>query len=177
MRQFTRREEERVQLYFNCLEKMDYTERMLKRVDYMDTMFTMEVGGENGPAKLKVKFGKGWMGKGAEIHRVNNLKGEPKGIMVLITISESTYPYDCCIESKKNKKDGICLGIPTGITHLHTHPEVLHIAERQEEAEEMDEIHREVGEISDEILNWEEETLNDMQIEAEMEEALQGQID
>ena len=65
MRQFTRRKEERVQLYFNCLEKMDYIERMLKRVDYMDTMFTMEVRGENGPTKLKVKFGKGWMGKGA----------------------------------------------------------------------------------------------------------------
>jgi hypothetical protein len=30
--------------------------------------------------------------------------------------------------------------------------------------------------MSDEILNWEEETLDDMQIEAEMEEALQGQI-
>ena len=27
------------------------------------------------------------------------------------------------------------------------------------------------------VLNWEEETLDDMQIEAEMEEALQGQID
>ncbi|CAB4007392.1 gag [Paramuricea clavata] len=108
----------------------------------------MEVDGENGPAKLKVKFGKGWMGKGAEIHRVNNLKGEPKGIMVLITISESTYPYDCCIETQKNKKDGICIGIPTEITRLYTHPDLLHRAERQEEAEEMDEIQREVGEIS-----------------------------
>ena len=96
--------------------------------------------------------------------------------MVLITIPESTYPYDCCIESQNNKKDGICLGIPTVITRLHTHPDLLHIAERREEAEEMDEIHREVGEISDEILNWEDETMDDMQIEAEMEEALQGQI-
>jgi hypothetical protein len=51
------------------------------------------------------------------------------------------------------------------------------MVERREEAEEMDEIHREVAEISDEVLNWEEEMLYDMQIEAEMEEALQGQVD
>ena len=31
-------------------------------------MFIMEVGGDYGPAKLKVKFGKGWMGRSAEIY-------------------------------------------------------------------------------------------------------------
>jgi hypothetical protein len=40
--------------------------------------------------------------------------------------------------------------------------------------DEIREIQRELGEISDEILNWEKETLDDMQIEAEMEEALHG---
>jgi hypothetical protein len=82
MRQFTGRKE--VKLYFNCPRQMDRIIRMLKRVDYRDTMFTMEVLCENdGLAKLKVKFGRGWMEKNAGIYRVNNLKGEPKGIMVL----------------------------------------------------------------------------------------------
>jgi hypothetical protein len=31
-------------------------------------------------------------------------------------------------------------------------------------------------EISNEILNWEEETLDDMQMDSEMREALQGQV-
>ena len=63
MRQF-RRKENRVQLYFNCSERMDHIERMLKRVDYKDIVFIMEVGGDYGPAKLKVKIGKGVDGKG-----------------------------------------------------------------------------------------------------------------
>jgi hypothetical protein len=62
MRQFTGRKE--VKLYFNCPRQMDRIISMLKRVDYRDTMFTMEVLCENdGLAKLKVKFGRGWMGK------------------------------------------------------------------------------------------------------------------
>jgi hypothetical protein len=43
--------------------------------------------------------------------------------------------------------------------------------------DEIREIQREIGEKANEVLNWEEETLDDMQIEAEMEEALQGQTD
>jgi hypothetical protein len=178
MRQF-RRKENRVQLYFNCSERMDHIERMVKRVDYKDIVFIMEVGGDYGPAKLKAKFGKGWMGRGAEIYVVNNLGGEPKGITVSITISESTYMYDCYIENQKDRKDRICLGIPDGINYpyIYIHPDLQHMVERREEAEEMDEIRREMKEISNEILNWEEKTLDDMQMDAEMREALQGQVD
>jgi hypothetical protein len=158
---------------------MDHIERMVKRVDYKDIVFIMEVGGDYGPAKLKVKFGKGWMGRGAEIYVVNNLGGEPKGITVSITISESTYMYDCYIENQKDRKDRICLGIPDGINYpyIYIHPDLQHMVERREEAEEMDEIRREMTEISNEILNWEEKTLDDMQMDAEMREALQGQVD
>jgi hypothetical protein len=173
MRQFRRR----VQLYFNCPNKIDNIERMLKRVDYKDIVFIMEVGGDYGPAKLKVKFGRGWMGKGAEIHAVNNLKGEPKGIRVSITISESTRVYYCRIENQKDKKDKIYLDIPNGINYPFIHPDLRHMAERREESEEMDEIRREINEISNEVLDWEEENLIDMQTDAEVEEALQGQVD
>jgi hypothetical protein len=179
MRQFRRREN-RVQLYFNCSERMDHIERILRRVDYKDIVFIMNVGGDYGPTKLKVKFGRGWMRKGAEIHAVNNLRGEPKGIRVSITISEFTRVYGCCIENQKDRKDGICLGMPDGISYpcyRILYPELQHRTERREEAEEMNEIRREITEISDEILNWEEEMLDDMQIEAEMKEALQGQVD
>ena len=85
MRQFGRKEK-RVQLYFNCSERMNHIERMLKRVDYKDIVFIMEVGGDYGPAKLKVKFGKGWMGRGAEIRGVDYFYGDKKGIIVFITI-------------------------------------------------------------------------------------------
>jgi hypothetical protein len=117
------------------------------------------------------------MGKNAGIYMVNNLKGEPKGIMVYITISESTFPYDCCIENK-DKKDVVYLGEPSDIIYPFTwrsFPTTDEI-EKEIEMDEIREIQREVREISDEILNWEKETLDDMQIEAEMEEALHGQI-
>ena len=42
MRQFMRRADLRIQLYFNCPEKMDRITRMLKRVDYRDIMFTIK---------------------------------------------------------------------------------------------------------------------------------------
>ena len=120
------------------------------------------------------------MGKYAEIYKVNNLKGEPKGIMVHITISESTFPYDCCIENLKDKKYVVYLGEPSDIIYPLTwrpFPTIDEI-EKEIEMDEIREIQREVhvGGMSDEILNWEEETLDNMQIEAEMEEALQGQI-
>ena len=159
---------------------MDHIERMLRRVEYKDIVFIMEIGTGYGPARLKVKFGMGWMGKGAEIHVVNNLRGEPKGIRVSITISEFTQVYYCRIENQKDKKDKIYLDVPNGISYPYArilYPELWRMTERWEEAEEMDEIRREITEISDEILNWEEEMLDDMQIEAEMEEALQGQVD
>ena len=147
MRQFTGRKE--VKLYFNCYGRMDHIIRMLKRVDYRDIMFTMEVLCENdGLAKLKVKFGKGWMGKNAEIYKVNNLKGEPKGIMVHITISESTFPYDCCIENLKDKKDVVYLGEPSDIIYPFTwrpFPTIDEI-EKEIEMDEIREIQREVGE-------------------------------
>ncbi|CAB4027690.1 Hypothetical predicted protein, partial [Paramuricea clavata] len=57
----------------------------------------------------------------------------------------------CWIKNLKDRGDtvlrgeveNILTGIPTEITRLYTHPDLLHIAERQEEAEEMDEIHNE----------------------------------
>ena len=113
------------------------------------------------------------MGKNAGIYRINNLKGEPKGIMVYITISESTFPYECCIEHLKDKKDVVYLGEPSDIIYPFTwrrFPTTDEI-EKKIEMDEIREIQRELGEISDEILNWEKETLDDMQIEAEMEEA------
>jgi hypothetical protein len=42
MRQFTRRKEDRVEIYFGCLEEMDRITDMLKRVDHTDIMFTAE---------------------------------------------------------------------------------------------------------------------------------------
>jgi hypothetical protein len=88
--------------------------------------------------------------------------------------------YGGRIENRRDKKDGIYLGMSDDISYLYPcilYPRHRRMVERREEAEEMDEIHREVAEISDEVLNWEEEMLYDMQIEAEMEEALQGQVD
>jgi hypothetical protein len=150
MRQLRRR----AQLYFNCPEKKeDHIERMLRRVEYKDIAFIMEIGTGYGPARLKVKFGMGWMGKGAEIHAVNNLRGEPKGIRVSITISESTRVYYCHIENQKDKKDKIYLDIPNGINYRFIHPDLRHMAKRREEAEEMDEICREINEISNEVLD------------------------
>ena len=97
MRQFTRREEETVQIYFYCPEKMDRIISMLKRVDFTDIMFTTkflclndELPEDDGSAKVaghKIKFGKGWMGKNAEIHRISNILGEPKGITVSIDVA------------------------------------------------------------------------------------------
>jgi hypothetical protein len=120
MRQFAARKE--VKLYFNCYGRMDRIIRTPKRVDYRDFMFTMEVlrNEFDGKAKLKVKFGRGWMGKNAEVYWVNNLKGEPKGIIVSITISESTFPYDCCIENMKDKEDVVYLGEPSDIIYPFT---------------------------------------------------------
>ena len=170
MRQPTRREEERVQLYFNCPEKVEHIERMLKRVvGYKDIVFTfISIATSGRSTRIKVKFGRGWTGRGAEIRGVDYFYGGKKGIIVFITISSNAYMiYKCCLKSPEDK---IHLDEPAEITYdwllsPRTHEEI------DEEDEETRAIRWCISEIADEILNWEEETL------AEMEEALQGQID
>ncbi|CAB3997852.1 Hypothetical predicted protein [Paramuricea clavata] len=66
-------------------------------------------------------FGKGWMGRNAEIRGVDCVSGGPKGIIIFITISESVDVIDCCIESTKDTKDEICLGLPTDVTNNWFH--------------------------------------------------------
>jgi hypothetical protein len=113
------------------------------------------------------------MGKDIEIYRANYPNGEPRCIKVIITISESTDPLNCCIENLKDKGDTVHLGRPTEISGIFSNL----LRYTTEELEEIWEIQRETGEIADEILDREEETLDEMRIEAEMREALQGQID
>jgi hypothetical protein len=121
MRQFTRREEVGVQFYFECPEKMDRIIRMLKRADYKDLIFTVKVACYDGDnididdaiplprlAELKVKFGKGWMGKDARIRIVDDsILRTPKGIRVFITMSKHTWfrtAFDCAIKSLKDNE-------------------------------------------------------------------------
>ena len=52
--------------------------------------------GERGlEVKHRIKFGKGWMGRKAEIRGVGYFYGGPKGITIFITISESSDVFDC----------------------------------------------------------------------------------
>ena len=69
-----RRTDNEVQLYFNCPEKMDRITRMCKYTNYKDMAIIITTIGEGGlEAKHRIKFGKGWMGKGAEIRSVVRL--------------------------------------------------------------------------------------------------------
>ena len=81
--------------------------------------------------------------------------------------------YRCCL---KSPEDEIRLGEPTEITFDWFLDPVIHVR-CLEEMEEMGVIQRDISEIADEILNWEEETLDDIQMDAEIREALQGQVD
>jgi hypothetical protein len=96
----------------------------------------------------------------------------PKGIIIFITISESVDVIDCCIENLKDKKDGIYLGLPTDVTNnwFYTSMSWAEWSEERERRAEEEEILAEgrIGEM---------EMLEEMQMEAEMREALYGQID
>ena len=63
-------------------------------------------------AKVNVKFGNGWMGKNAEIRRLNFAdNGEPGGILVILTISDLTpHLRRCWVKNLKNQKDTVLLG-------------------------------------------------------------------
>ena len=173
---FSRTDNE-VQLYFDCHEKMDRITRMCKYINYEDMSVVITTLGETGLlAKHRIKFGKGWMGKGAEIQGVDYLYGGPKGITIFITISESVDVIDCCIENLKDKKDAICLGLPTDVTYNWFHTS-MSWAEWSEERAEERERRAEEEEIMAEMRIGETEMLEEMQAEAEMREALQGQVD
>jgi hypothetical protein len=197
MKRFTIKE--RVQIYFNCPDKMERVERMLKRADYEDVSLTLTYTGPTGrPAWLRIRFGSGWTGRGAEIQGVDYLYGGRKGIIVFIPISSNLHIINSC--RLRGPENTIHLGNLTEISYYWDDDPFCPVRWREEE-EEMDEIHREVTEISNEVLNWEEENLIDMQIEreiteisnevlnweeenlidmqieVEMEEALQGQVD
>ncbi|CAB4020656.1 Hypothetical predicted protein [Paramuricea clavata] len=162
-------------LYFNCPDKMKRIERMFKRADYKDVSLALTFTRPTGSrSRLRVRFGRGWTGRGAEIQGVDYLYGGKKGIIVFITISSSLYVIHSC--HLEGPEDTIHLGNPTEIKYDWSDCPACYVR-WQEEAEEMDEIRREVTEISNEVLDWEEEMLDDMQIEAEMEEALWGQFD
>ena len=111
---------------------MDRIISMLKRVDYTDIMFTMEflcVNGElpedDGTVKIavhRVKFGKGWMGKNAEIHRISNLWGQPKDITVSINIFKYAYFINigfCAISNLRDREDVVHLDGPSGINYKY----------------------------------------------------------
>jgi hypothetical protein len=150
---------------------------MCKYINYEDMSVVITTLGETGLlAKHRIKFGKGWMGKGAEIRGVDYLYGGPKGITIFITISESVDVINCCIENLKDKKDGICLGLPKDVTNNWFYTSmswaewlenrVEEIAKREEEEEVIAEAR--LGEM---------EMMEEMQMEVEMWEALQDQVD
>jgi hypothetical protein len=74
--------------------------------------------------------------------------------MVYITISESTFPYECCIEYLKDKKDVVYLGESSDIIYQFTWRPFPTTDEMEIEMDELREIQRELGEISDEIFYW-----------------------
>ena len=159
-----------VQLYFNRPEGMNRIARMCKYTNYDDMTVIITTIGEGGlEAKHRIKFGKGWMGKGAEIRGVDYLYGGPKGIIIFITISESVDVIDCLLESPK---DRIHLGPPTDITNNWFYTSMSWAEwseERPRRAEE--------EEILAEMRIGEMEMLEEMQAVAEVREALYDQID
>ena len=174
MRRFTRREDNKVELYFNCPEKINHIVRICKYTDYKDITIIIHTFGESGlPAKHRIKFGKGWMGKGAEIRGVDYLYGGQKGIHILITISESVDVIDCWLEGSE---DRIHLGTPTDIIN-NWFRICMSWEEWLEEREEKRIMDMENEAIIEEALIGEMEMLEEMQMDAEMREALQGQVD
>ena len=56
------RMDRKVQLYFNCPEKMDRIAKMCKHTDYKDMTIIITIMGKRAlDARLRVKFGKGWI--------------------------------------------------------------------------------------------------------------------
>ena len=169
-----RREDNKVQLYFNCPEKINQIVRMCKYTDYKDITVIISTIGESGlPAKHMIKFGKGWMGKNAEIRGAYYLYGGLKGIHILITISESLDVIDCWLESPE---DRIHIGPPTDIIN-NWFRMCMSWEEWSEEREERRAIDAEVDETLAEVRIGEMEMLEEIRIEAEMREALQDQVD
>jgi hypothetical protein len=119
---YKKEETKRAGLIFRCPEKVDHIERMCKQVSYKDIMLTIEFVRRarlflspirTGPrtARVNVKFGNGWMGKNAEIRRLNFANGEPGDILVIITISDlNKFPHRCWIKNLKDKEDTVLLG-------------------------------------------------------------------
>jgi hypothetical protein len=78
----------RVQLHFNCPEKMDSIKRLCRYTNYEDTTVIISTIGETGLlVKHRIKFGKGWMGGNAEIRVVDYVYRGSKGVIIFITIS------------------------------------------------------------------------------------------
>jgi hypothetical protein len=122
----------RVGLVFHCPEKVDRTEIMCRRANYEDIVLTigyttykykyietppiyqemlplMPIGEHT--AKVSVKFGNGWMGKNAEIRRLDPTDEDLEGILVIIRffdICES--PLRCWIKNLKDTEDKVFLG-------------------------------------------------------------------
>ena len=104
------------------------------------------------------------MGRNAEIRGVDYVSGGPKGIINFITISTSVDVIDCCIESTKDAKDGICLGLPTDVTNNRFHTSTSWEEWSEERAEES-ERRAEEEEIIGEMWMGEMEMLEEMQME------------
>ena len=165
---FFRRSNNEVQLYFNCPEKMNRIKRLCKYTNCEDMTVIISTIGEKGlVVKHRITFGKGWMGRNAEIRGVDYVSGGPKGINIFITISESVDVIDCQLESPK---DGICLGLPTDVTNKWFHTSMSWAEWLEERAEER--ARREEEEILAEARIREMEMLEEMQMEAKMREAL-----
>jgi hypothetical protein len=151
-----RRTDNKVQLYFNCPEKMDRIVRMCRYTGYKDmTVIILTMGGIDIVAKHRIKFGKGWMGRNAEIRGVDYVYGK------------------CWLESPE---DRIHLGTPTDIINNWFHM-CMSWEEWSEEREEERAMRAESEEVIEEACIGEMELLEEMQMEAEMREALQGQVD
>ena len=177
MRQFIKRVDNKVRLYFNCPEKINQIVRMCKCTNYKDITVITHTSGELGlPAGHRIKCGKGWMGKGAEICGVYYLYGGLKGIRILITIPKSVDVIDCWLEGPE---DRIHLGPPTDIVDIiNNWPHMCMSREEwSEEREEPRIMDMENEAIIEEARIGEMEMLEEMQTEAELEEVLQGQVD
>jgi hypothetical protein len=120
----------RVGLVFNCPEKMDYTERMCTRANYEDIVLTigyttykyvetppmyqemlplMPIGVRT--AVVRVKFGKGWIGKNAEIRRLDPRDEDLEGILVIIRFFDNCEsPLRYWIKNLKDTEDKVFLG-------------------------------------------------------------------
>ena len=171
---FFRRSNNEVQLYFNCPEKMDRIARMCKYTNYEDMTVITTIGEGGLEEKHRIKFGKGWMGRNAEIRGVDYFYGSPKGIIIFITISESVDVIDCRLESPE---DRIYLGLPTDVTNNWFHTSMSWAEWLEERAEERARRAEEEEEILVEARLGEMEMLEEMQAEAGVRETLYGQTD